>query len=440
MDGEYRDLFAADVRRAPKPTVDADALTRALRLAGAVMVVASASTFMLQHWDSSGNDLWRYAMLVGQSLLLALAAYFVGLTVREGKSARTFLALVLATMPVSFAVLGGLVYSQFHLEPLSTLPQYASWVAPTRWSAIVAVLGTLAVLVPPAVIAFVALARKQAKALTLTFFASNLLLLIPVREPAAITGVLALSTLGLVWLELGRLGLPAQLDTTEARLARIMPFVAPFLMAGRVFHLYRPTPLFVGGLLLIAAGALWLATSRREFAGLRSLGSWPCALMAVLGWTLCWLDFSGHLHSAFASLVTLGLPSALLLLAASTRAVTSRKALAGLGLGLALVTAVLGPVAELGTLSVLTCLGIGIAAAVWGAALRNVVQTVTGAIVAVIGLGAQVMLAVRAEDLLRWGSLTAVGVLLILGASYVERNKARLARWWDARPGLPMAE
>ena len=33
-----------------------------------------------------------------------------------------------------------------------------------------------------------------------------------------------------------------------------MPFLAPLLMAGRVFHLYRPTPLFVGGLLLIAAG------------------------------------------------------------------------------------------------------------------------------------------------------------------------------------------
>ena len=76
---------------------DPDALTRALRIAGAALVVASASTFMLQHWQG-GNDLIRYAMLVGQSLLLAAAAYFVGLSMQEGRSARTFLALVLATM------------------------------------------------------------------------------------------------------------------------------------------------------------------------------------------------------------------------------------------------------------------------------------------------------------------------------------------------------
>src|SRR5689334_21594741 len=113
---------------APKTerTFDPDALTRALRIAGAALVVASASTFMLQHWQS-GNDMWRYTMLVGQSLLLAAAAYFVGLTLREGRSARTFLALVLATMPVSFAVLGGLVYSQFHLEAVAPLPHYATW-------------------------------------------------------------------------------------------------------------------------------------------------------------------------------------------------------------------------------------------------------------------------------------------------------------------------
>src|SRR3954469_8268194 len=162
--------------QAPAPVTsgfDPDALTRALRIAGATLVVASASTFMLQHWQG-GNDLIRFAMLVGQSLLLAAAAYFVGLSLREGRSARTFLALVLATMPVGFAVLGGLVYSQFHLETLAPLPSYATWVAPSRASAVMAVLATLAVYVPLAAIALVALARRQAKLLTLAFFAGNL--------------------------------------------------------------------------------------------------------------------------------------------------------------------------------------------------------------------------------------------------------------------------
>ncbi len=423
----------------PVPAVDADALTRALRIAGAVLVVASASTFMLQRWESSDNDLWRYAMLVGQSLLLALAAYFVGLTVREGKSARTFLALLLLTMPVSFAVLGGLVYSQFHFEPLAELPKYASWIAPTPVAAIAAVTCTLVVLVPLATIAFVALARKRAMVLTLAFFASNLLLLIPVREPAAITALLALGTLSLVWLELQRVGLPAQLDTMEARLARVMPFLPPLVMAGRVFHLYRPTPLFVGGLLLIGAGVLWLISSSRELR-LRGLGAWPCALLGFAGWSLCWLDFSGHLQSSFVSLVTATLPLALIAFAASTRAANYRASLIAVGIVIALATAVLGPVIDLGTLPVLVCLLIGVGVAVWGAALRKLVPMIAGALVAVFGLGAQVLLAVRAEDLWRWGSLTAVGVLLIFGASYVERHKLRLARWWEARAELPTAE
>jgi hypothetical protein len=104
---------------------DPEALTRALRIAGAVLVVASASTFLLQHWQA-GNDLLRYAMLVGQPLLLAAVAYFVGLAVRESRSARTLLALVLATLPACFTVLGALVYSRFHLEALAPLPEYAS--------------------------------------------------------------------------------------------------------------------------------------------------------------------------------------------------------------------------------------------------------------------------------------------------------------------------
>ena len=92
-------LHAREVEPVPKPaSFDPDAMTRALRIAGATLVVASASTFMMQHWQS-GNDLGRYAMLVGQSLLLAAAAYFVGLTLREGRSARTFLALVLGFFP-----------------------------------------------------------------------------------------------------------------------------------------------------------------------------------------------------------------------------------------------------------------------------------------------------------------------------------------------------
>jgi hypothetical protein len=42
-----------------------------------------------------------------------------------------------------------------------------------------------------------------------------------------------------------------------------------------------------------------------------------------------------------------------------------------------------------------------------------------------------VWLAVQHDNLLRWASLSVVGVLLIIGSAYVERNRARIVRFWD---------
>ena len=413
---------------APKKqaTFDADALTRALRIAGAVLVVASASTVMLQHWQV-GNDLMRYAMLVGQSLLLAAAAYFVGLTVREGRSARTFLALVLATIPVSFAVLGGLVYSQFHIAPLAALPHYASWVAPSKASALLAVAGTLIVLVPLAIVSFVALARKEAKALTLAFCAANLLVLVPVRVPLYVAGMAGVALLALLRLELRRFARSPTLDTMEGKLARVMPFAAPLIMLGRVFHLYSAGLAFVGAVLVIAASALWLLLSRAN-APTRDFGAWLASLLAIAGWGLCWIELRMELNSQAFAILLWGLPAAAILFMGSIRAVASRDAMVGIATLSGLATALSASALDRGTAGALCCIALGVAVAAWGAAVQARVRTVSGTLVALWGLGLQVWLAIHADNLVRWVSLTAIGMLLIVGSAYVERNRALLTR------------
>jgi hypothetical protein len=415
---------------------DPDALTRALRIAGAALVVASASTFMLQHWQS-GNDLIRYAMLVGQSLLLAAAAYFVGLTLREGRSARTFLALVLATIPVSFAVLGGLVYSQFHLEALAPLPNYATWIAPTKLSAVLAVVATLVVLVPLAVVSFVALARKEARALTLAFFAANLLVLLPLRQPMTIVVLAGAALLGLLRLELTRFAGAAQLDTPEGKLARSMPFFAPAIMLGRVFHLYHVGAGFLGGLMLIAAAALWLVLSRKLADSQRDAGAWVSGVVSVLGWGLCWSELQAQVEPASIVVLLLGVPAAVLLLAASARAVQARPALVTMATATGLLTTLIACGIDFSGWSALGCIVVGVAIAVWGAAVQARFRTVSGGVVALFGLVVQVWLAAHADNLLRWLSLSAVGVLLIVGSAYVERHRGRLARLWERAPAPP---
>ncbi|MEI9953013.1 MAG: hypothetical protein WDO74_29555 [Pseudomonadota bacterium] len=420
---------------APSPAAngfDPEAFTRALRIAGAALVVAAASTFMLQNWQV-GNDLMRYAMLVGQSLLLAAAAYFVGLTVREGRSARTFLALVLATIPVSFAVLGGLVYSRFHLGELPTLPHYASWVAPSRGSALLAVLGTLILLVPLSLVSFTALARKEAKALSLVFCASNLLLLVPLRQPEVVAALAGSALLGLLHLELTRFAAAPQLDTLEGKLARVMPFAPPLIMLGRVFHLYHVGSSFVGGVLLIAAAALWLVLSHTAGILRRDAGAWIASALAVAGWGLCWSELMAQLPSVGVAILLLGLPSALLLFLGAARAVSARSALLSLGTILALMTALSASALDRGTAAAFCCIVLGVSVSVWGASMRARLRIVGGALVALRGVGLQVWLAVHADNLLRWVSLTAVGMLLIVGSAYLERNRGRLARLWQSR-------
>jgi hypothetical protein len=417
--------------KAPPParSFDPDALTRALRIAGGALVVASASTFMLQHWQG-GNDLLRYAMLIGQSLLLAAAAYFVGLSLKEGRSARTFLALVLATMPVSFAVLGGLVYSRFHLEATQALPNYATWIAPSRASALLAVLGTLIVLVPLAAVSFVALARKEARALSVAFFAANLLVLVPVRQPLVVVVLAGLALVALLRLELTRFGASAQLDTVEGKLARVMPFAAPVIMLGRVFHLYRVGPAFMGGVLLIAASALWQLLSRTMAPWKRDVGAWLAAMLSVIGWSMCWSELADATHGAVSALL-FGLPVAALFALASKRAVKAQGLLMGLATLIGLATTLCACAIDWRSIGAIACIVVGVAVAVWGASVRALFRTIGGSLVALFGLGVQVWLATHADNVLRWLSLSVVGMLLIVGSAYVERNRGRIARFWE---------
>lgn len=426
-------------KRAAKAPVsfDPDALTRALRIAGAALVVASASTFMLQHWES-GNDLIKYAMLVGQSLMLAAAAYFVGLAVREGRSARTFLGLVLATIPISFAVLGGLVYSQFHLEQLAVLPKYASWIAPSKASALLAVGGTLAVLIPLALVSFVALARKEAKALTLLFTAANLLVLVPVRAPLVVALLAGVALFALSHFEIARFSKTPFLDNLEGKLARGLLFVPPLLMLGRVFHLYQPRPAFVGSLLLIGAALLWLQLARTESPMNRSVGAWTAALITLLGWGFIWSGFTWVANSASLAVLLLGLPTAAAFVVISLRGGHARDALNGCGIVLGLMTAVIASLLDLDSMAAFSCVVLGIVVAVWGAALRDRVPLVGGALVALFGLVTQVWLAVHADSLLRWASLSVAGILLIVGSAYIERNRARVAQAWARLSPRPL--
>ncbi|MGC4086816.1 MAG: hypothetical protein QM756_02745 [Polyangiaceae bacterium] len=403
-------------------TFDTELLARALRGVGALLVVASASTFMLQRWQA-GNDLWRYAMLGGHSLLLLLVAHLSGHKLRESRSARSLLALFLATVPVVFAVLGGLLYSQFQLEALPPLPHHAIWTAPSRASALLAFAVSLLVLAPLSLIAFVALARKEAKLLCATFLGGNLLMLLPLREPAWALLLAAVSLFASLWLELSRFAVATRLDTLEGRLARAMPFVAPLIMVGRVFHLYEFSSSTVGGCLLIAAVFCWSLAPRLE-PRWREGCAWLCAGSALGGWACCWVSVAAGAHAS-AWLLGLGVPSALLLIAAAFRAERTRELLGWLATLCAISTTALASLLDPCTLAALASVVVGLAVASWGVVERAWPRALLGAALGLFGLGLALWLAVWDEGALRWASLSGLGLALIVGAAQLERRRAR---------------
>jgi hypothetical protein len=347
------------------------------------------------------------------------------------------LALVLATIPASFAVLGGLVYSQFHLETLAVLPSYVSWVAPSKAAALVAVAGTLTVLVPLAFVSFVALARKEAKVLTVVFCAANLLVLIPARHPEVAVAIAGATLLGLLRLELTRFMRVAQLDTVEGKLARAMPFVPPLIILGRVLSLYHVGLAFVGGLLMLGAALLWLALSGAAQTWKRDFGAWCSALVGIAGYTLCVSQIPHFVAPGEAALLY-GLPVSAFLFLASHRAGASRGALIELSTINALLATLVSSVIDHGALAAFCCIAFGVGVAVWGAATRARFRTVSGGVVAIWGLVLQVWLAIHADSWLRWLTLTAIGMVLIVGSAFVEKHRVRIGQLWARAAARPV--
>jgi hypothetical protein len=209
-----------------------------------------------------------------------------------------------------------------------------------------------------------------------------------------------------------------------------MPFAAPVIMLGRVFHLYHVGPAFMGGVLLIASSSLWLLLSRTLTPWKRDCGAWAAATLSVLGWGMCWSELLDNTHGAL-SVLLLGLPAAALFALAAKRAVAAQGFLIGLSTVTGLVTTLCACAIDWSSIGALACIVVGVAVAVWGASMRAGLRTVSGSVVMLFGLVVQVWLATHADDVLRWVSLSVVGVMLIVGSAYVERNRARLAHFWQ---------
>jgi len=137
-------------------------LSRLLRLIGASILVAAIYLFLFQGWQT-GNDIDRYIIMLTQTLGLSFAGFACSYWLNENKSARLLLGLSLFSVPVNFAILGGLLYSQFHWDAgLHSYPDFARWSSDSLVTALITTAVGWLLLVPVIFIGFMVLARQSA--------------------------------------------------------------------------------------------------------------------------------------------------------------------------------------------------------------------------------------------------------------------------------------
>lgn len=410
---------------------------RLLRGLGALVLVASLSVFLFQRWSELG-DLGRYGLLLAQTVVLMVTGFACAQWLREPKGARAFVAVALVAVVACFAVLGGLVWSQFQwLGSPGTYPDSLVWQAVSAaWVLGVAAV-SLGVLTPISRVGFTILARASARPLTGLFLASCALLLVPVREPWAVAA-LALAAVA-AFAAFARRGVardPA-LRTLEGGFALLLPLAPVAVVLGRGVWFYP------GADLLFAVAATLMVAILREIS-LRLAGTQPwarvldrisatTALLAGAGWAV--LVASHGPDELF--LPVFGLVAGGLIGELSLRARDGRTDYRLLAASVASGSVALNALLLDGVIAAAIALVVGIAVAAQAVATRHPWLLVAALVAGLAGLGDLVAMAIGTVELGAWGWLAVIGTAAILAGSALERGLfSRAAARWRGHPAV----
>lgn len=414
----------------PAVAGSARSLARLLRSLGATVLLAAASTFLLQRWGLAA-DVGRYWGLLGLTGLLAAAGFYVGIGMRESKSARTFLTLAAATIPAHFAILGGILYSQFAVDPaLQPAAGYAVWRATSPGQAIFCALGATLVLAPIAWVSFATLARSRARSAAVLFLGLHALLWIPIREPLVMAILVATSLALLGAYELRWLRRARGLRTFEGLLVRVLLVSAPAMIAARSLLHYDFTWLMVSVLGAVVGLTLTALSCERNlaprFAASLEAGALLPFGVACVAWALGLGDLTSMPDAAW--MLCFAAPFAAILFSFSFLSEFRRKGYQQLSIWFALAVCLCDLALFGGSLAALSTLAVGIVALGFGTVRNEWGLLAAGSVAVLVSLGVQLAAAIQQFAWSGWGGLAALGILVIVCAALIERHFERLSR------------
>ncbi len=394
-------------------------ITRYLRWIGSLLIILSAISFMLQgHEDILPS--YRYWIGLGLTLLLCGGGLVCAYLFHETKGARIFFSLGAAFLPVQVSQVAAMIYAYWHGNN-ALQPEY-SWLQFMQVSPLVIAMdfiitGLLLFLVSYA--SYSILARKHLKTLLWASVISNSLLILPVRDATLIPFIIAALFIFLRRTE-SFLHNDTSMRLAEGLAARVLISLPLWILVGR--SLLHPASYLLAIVVsaMLVSYCIYDVKRYTQSSTLIYIAQWLGTFAAIAIWVIILNEFVVAKDAAFIWL----LPIAIILFTLSAKVDYHARlyrfisAMITLGLSYAAVL-------EQQTMAPVIAIAAGILLTVAGMKYREKIPFVSGNLCVVGGFLFYWEHAINLYSNAPWISSIALGLLVILLASYIE-NKEKL--------------
>jgi len=393
-----------------------------LRWAGTLLIVLSAISFMLQGHENMLPS-YRYWIALGLTSLLCCGGLICAYLFKETKGARIFFGLGTTFLTVQTSQVSSMIYGYLK-EQEALQPEYV-WlqfmdISPTIIALDLALTFILLVVVSYA--SFTVLARKHLKLLFNAFVIGNVLLMLPIREAHSIAVTIGALFLFLRYIE-KQLHEDRTMQLLEGLAARLIISLPLFIMIGR--SLLHPTSF----LLAVVGGTMMTVYLLRDInrytnsAIIIYLSQIIGTLAALSVWMIIAAEFTDFNQEATLFI----LPLAVILFALSF-VVSYHAKLYRLVSSLSVVMITYGAMTNGLELAPIFALITGMALTVAGLKTREKIPFFAGHICFGSGILFYGRYALDLYSAAPWLSAIALGLTVILLASYLESREKKIVQ------------
>ena len=402
-------------------------------LATAALLIAMYS-FLVKGWQS-GNDVFRYLLMLAHTGFLTAVGIASGHWLKESKGARLLLTLALVSIPANFAILGAFIFSQSGGIDVSQYPHYVAWTVDSLSTALLTSGGALLVLLPVTLLGFTVLARSMSKKLSLLFLVSNATLLLPLRDPHLVSLLVLLLTFCIILFNYKTAHQQLAAKTREGITALALQFLPLTVLMGRSlwlysFDLFLMTVLALTVFYIFRQATHYLEKGSKTHNYINGLSLIPAiAIIPLLSSFLFELTLvTKALIIPFVALV-----SACMIYDISRRSRDAAVVYRYVCVGILVFCMVSNLFIFTGLLAALVCIAVGLGLLVLGFQKRQQSIFTSGTALMLVGIAQQLYEVIHHFDIGSWASLAVLGVFAIVIASAIESQggkiKPHIERW-----------